>query len=89
MRIIWDEGVSVFYAGWRGGRRCRDVAMVDKIEVTLHVSINGIFPQLAPMTYLKLSPMSLILVTYSQDATDVIYFQRINFKSDLKFQEEK
>ena len=89
MRIIWNEGVSVFYGGWRGGRRCRDVAMVDKIEVTLHVSINGIFPQLAPMTYLKLSPMSLILVTYSQDATDVIYFQRINLKSDLKFQDEK
>ena len=72
MRIIWNEGVSVFYAGWRGGRRCRDVAMVDKIEVTVHVSINGISPQLAPMAYLKLSPMSLILVTYSQDATHVI-----------------
>ena len=85
MRIIWNEGVSVFYAGWRGGRRCRDVAMVDKIEVTLHVSINGISPQLAPMTYLKLSPMSLILVTYSQDATDVIYLQRINLESDLGF----
>ena len=89
MRIIWNEGVSVFHAGWRGGRRCRDVAMVDKIEVTLHVSINGISPQLAPMTYLRLSPVSLILVTYSQDATDVIYFQRINLKSDLKFQDEK
>ena len=85
MRIIWNEGVSVFYAGWRGGRRCRDVAMVDKIEVTVHVTINGIFPQLAPMTYLKLSPMSLILVTYSQDATDVIYLQRINLESDLGF----
>ena len=66
-----------------------NVAMVDKIEVTLHVSINGISPQLAPMTYLKLSPMSLILVTYPQDATDVIYFQRINLESDLKFQDEK
>ena len=85
MRIIWNEGVSVFYAGWRGGRRCRDVAMVDKIEVTLHVSIDGISPQLAPMTYLRLSPMSLILVTYSQDATDVIYLQRINLESDLGF----
>ena len=85
MRIIWNEGVSVFYAGWRGGRRCRDVAMVDKIEVTVHVSINGISPQLAPMIYLKLSPMSLILVTYSQDATDVIYLQRINLESDLGF----
>ena len=86
MRIIWNEGVSVFYAGWRGGRRCRDVAMVDKIEVTLHVSINGISPQLAPMTYLRLSPMSLILVTYPQDTTDVIYyFQRINLESDLGF----
>ena len=59
--------------------------MVDKIEVTVHVSINGISPQLAPMTYLKLSPMSLILVTYSQDATDVIYLQRINLESDLGF----
>ena len=48
--------------------------MVDKIEVTVHVSINGISPQFAPMTYLKLSPISLILVIYPQDATDVIYF---------------
>ena len=64
--------------------------MVDKIEVTLHVSINGISPQLAPMIYLRLSPMSLILVTYPQDTTDVIYyFQRINLESDLKFQDEK
>ena len=89
MCIIWNEGVSVFYAGWRGGRRCRDVAMVDKIEVTVHVSINGISPQLALMTYLKLSPISFILVTYPQDATDVIYPQRINLESDLKFQDEK
>ena len=80
---------SASYASWRGGRRCRDVAMVDKIEVTVHVSINGISPQLAPMTYLKLSPMSLILVTYPQDATDVIYLQKINLESDLKFQDEK
>ena len=63
--------------------------MVDKIEVTLHVSINGISPQLAPMIYLRLSPMSLILVTYPQDTTDVIYFQRINLESNLKFQDEK
>ena len=62
--------------------------MVDKIEVTLHVSINGI-SQLAPVTYLKLSPMSLILVTYPQDVRDVIYFQRINLESDLKFQDER
>ena len=89
MRIIWNEGVSVFYAGWRGGRRCRDVAMVDKIEVTLHVSINGIFPQLAPMTYLKLSPMSLILVTYSQDATDVIYFSEDQPQKRLKVSRRK
>ena len=59
--------------------------MVDKIEVTVHVSINDISPQLAPMTYLKLSPMSLILVTYPQDATDVIYLQKINLESDLSF----
>ena len=63
--------------------------MVDKIEVTVHVLINDISPQLAPMTYLKLSPMSLILVTHSQDATDVIYLQRINLESDFKFQDEK
>ena len=51
----WSFGVSVFYAGWRGGRRCRDVAMVDKIEATVHVTIK--FPSkfgLAQMTYFKL-----------------------------------
>ena len=71
----WSFGVSVFYAGWRGGRRCRDVAMVDKIDATVHVTIK--FPSkfgLAQMTYFKLvlSPISLIPVTYSQDATHVI-----------------
>ena len=69
----WSSGVSVFYASWRRGRRCRDVAMVDKIEVTVHVTIK--FPSkfgLAQMTYFKLSPISLIPVTYSQDATHVI-----------------
>ena len=47
--------------------------MVDKIEVTVHVTIK--FPSKfgrAQMTYLKLSPISLIPVTYSQDATHVI-----------------
>ena len=34
---------SASYASWRGGRRCRDVAMVDKIEVTVHVTINGMY----------------------------------------------
>ena len=53
------------------------------------VLINDISPQLAPMTYLKLSPMSLILATYSEDATDVIYLQKINLESDFKFQDEK
>ena len=61
--------------------RSRDVAMVDKIEVTVHVSINGISPQLAPVTYIKLSPMPLILVTYPQDATDVIYFRGSTLKA--------
>ena len=31
----WSFRFSVFYAGWRGGRRCNDVAMDDKIEVTV------------------------------------------------------
>ena len=49
--------------------------MVDKIEATVHVTIK--FPSkfgLAQMTYFKLvlSPISLIPVTYSQDATHVI-----------------
>ena len=94
MRVIWNERVGSLESEFsmRVGEEEEDVenvAMVDKIEVTLHVSINGISPQLALMTYLKLSPMSLILVTYPQDATDVIYFQRINLESDLKFQDEK
>ena len=33
----WSFRVSVFYASWRRGRRCNDVAMEDKIEVTVHV----------------------------------------------------
>ena len=41
MRAIWNGDwnfrVSVFYASWRGGRRCNDMAMEDKIEVTIHV----------------------------------------------------
>ena len=48
--------------------------MVDKIEVTVHVTIK--FPSkfgLASGTDdFKLSPISLIPVTYSQDATHVI-----------------
>ena len=41
IRSEWEGyifGVSVFYASWRRGSR--DVAMVDKIEVTVHVSIK-------------------------------------------------
>ena len=65
---------SAFYASWRGGRRCRGVAMVDKVVVTVHVTINGVPLEIwTAQTYLKLSPISLIPVTYSQDATHVKY----------------
>ena len=48
--------------------------MVDKIVVTVHVTINGVPLEIwIAQTYLKLSPISLISVTYSQDATHVKY----------------
>ena len=48
--------------------------MVDKVVVTVHVTINGVPLEIwTAQTYLKLSPISLIPVTYSQDATHVKY----------------
>ena len=61
----WSFRVSVLYASWRGGRRCNDVAMEDKIEVTLHVI--GISP------FSNCRQFTLILVIYSRDVTHTIY----------------
>ena len=61
----WSFRVSVLYANWRGGRRCNDVAMEDKIEVTLHVI--GISP------FSNCRQFTLILVIYSRDVTHIIY----------------
>ena len=61
----WSFRVSVLYASWRGGRRCNDVAMEDKIEVTLHVI--GISP------FSNCRQFTLILVIYSRDVTHIIY----------------
>ena len=53
--------------------------MVDKIVVTVHVTINGVPLEIwIAQTYLKLSPISLISVTYSQDATHVKYARSHN-----------
>ena len=67
---------SASYAGWRGGRRCRDVAMVDKIEVTVHVTINGMyFPRNLDCTDDLLQTVADFThpSDLSRDATHVIY----------------